>query len=571
MATESFGDRTRLAVLKMTQAKRLVVSQLLKSPLYRWRFAGPAASHLVLIPQDIRTADPSFATEIYHGHFGLAGTVAFTNGASPFTLEPPSQSWLEELHGFGWLRHLHASEDDLSREHAQRFVKDWLRSEKRGTEVAWQPHIIARRLISWLSHAPLLLDGAEEDLHERVLRSLTRQIRHLAGAYGETQDGLPRLTALTALVLSGLCVADQDVLIDTYSQLLSAELDRQIFKDGGHISRNPSVPVELLLDLLPLRQCYVPRDREPLEALVSAMNRMSPMIRFMRLGDGTLARFNGMSSTYPDALATVLAHDDARAGLKGLATNSRYCRLAENDAVVLMDCGGPPPLPLSSEAHAGCLSFEMSSGRSPMIVNCGVPGPTDTENKWRTPARATTYHSTLTVSNFSSARLLHNDYLERSLGASLLAGPRKVDAKIESIGNGVKILAAHDGYVERFGVTHIRQLKLASSGESLEGLDRLVPVANRARKFRRRDLRFAICFHIHPDVQAVHDIAQKGAALRLPNGETWRLAAEGAALLIEESLFLANFRGPRRTVKISLRGLFRDEANVNWRLVKIGN
>jgi uncharacterized heparinase superfamily protein len=59
--------------------------------------------------------------------------------------------------------------------------------------------------------------------------------------------------------------------------------------------------------------------------------------------------------------------------------------------------------------------------------------------------------------------------------------------------------------------------------------------------------------------------------LRLPNGETWRLAAEGAALLIEESLFLANFRGPRRTVKISLRGLFRDEANVNWRLVKIGN
>ena len=33
---------------------------------------------------------------------------------------------------------------------------------------------------------------------------------------------------------------------------LSAELDRQILPDGGHISRNPQIAVDLLLDLLPL-------------------------------------------------------------------------------------------------------------------------------------------------------------------------------------------------------------------------------------------------------------------------------------------------------------------------------
>lgn len=571
MATDSFRDRTRLAVLKVTQAKRSAVSHVLKSPFYRWRFGGPSATHLVLIPQDIRTADPSFATEIYHGHFGLAGAVAFTNGASPFVLQPPNQVWLRELHGFGWLRHLRASEDDLSREYAQRLVKDWLKLEKRQRDVSWDPRIVGRRLISWLSHAALLLDGVEEDLHEEILRSLTRQIRHLAGAYGETQDGLPRLTALIALVLSGLCVAEQDVLIDSYSRLLCAELDRQIFEDGGHLSRNPAVLVELLLDLLPLRQCYIPRDHEPPKALVNAINRMIPMIRFMRLGDGSLGRFNGMSSTLPDQIATVLAHGESQTATKGLATNSRYCRLEENGTVLLMDCGGPPPLSLSSQAHAGCLSFEMSSGTSPIVVNSGAPGPAVTEHEWRTTSRATATHSTLTVSNFSSARLLRNTYLERSLGASLLSGPEKIDVKIEPLADAVKVLAAHDGYMDRFGITHLRQLKLLSSGEILEGLDRLIPAPQRAKKFRQHDLKFAIYFHIHPDVQATHDSTQKGAVLRLPNGETWLLEAEGAVLLIDESMFLANFRGPRRTVKIVLRGLFRDEAKVSWRLSKRPN
>jgi len=566
MASETISDRTRLAALTMTQAKRSAISQLLTSPLYRWRFGGPSASHLILFPQDIRTADPSFAAEIHHGHFGLAGAVAFTNGASPFAFEPPNQVWLEELYGFSWLRHLHASEDDLSREHARRLFRDWVKFEKRQRDVSWAPQIIARRLISWLSHAALLLDGGEDAFDDEVLQSLTRQIRHLAGAYGETQDGLPRLTALIALVLSGLCVAEQEVLIDTYSQQLCTELDRQIFEDGGHISRNPAVLVELLLDLFPLRQCFAPRDREAPQPLVKAINRILPMIRFMRLGDGSLGRFNGMASTLPDSIATVLAQDENQTGTKGLAAQSRYCRLEEKDTVILMDCGGPPPLPLSSKAHAGCLSFEMSSGTSPIIVNCGAPGPADQE--WRVTSRATATHSTLTMSNVSSARLLRNKYLERSLGASLLSGPDKIDVKIEPHADAVKVLVAHDGYMDRFGVTHLRQLKLFTSGAILEGIDRLIPEAARAKKFRRHDLKFAVHFHIHPDVQATRDATGGCAILNLPNGELWRFEAEGAVLVLEESLFLANFRGPRRTIKIVLRGLFRDEANVRWRLTK---
>ena len=41
----------------------------------------------------------------------------------------------------------------------------------------------------------------------------------------------------------------------TIKQLV-AEIERQILPDGGHISRNPGALIELLLDLLPLRQAF---------------------------------------------------------------------------------------------------------------------------------------------------------------------------------------------------------------------------------------------------------------------------------------------------------------------------
>jgi uncharacterized heparinase superfamily protein len=53
-------------------------------------YPGTEAEQLLLAPQDLRTADPSFATEIYNGHFGLAGSLVELNSQSPFEIAPPS-------------------------------------------------------------------------------------------------------------------------------------------------------------------------------------------------------------------------------------------------------------------------------------------------------------------------------------------------------------------------------------------------------------------------------------------------------------------------------------------------
>ena len=77
----------------------------------------------------------------------------------------------------------------------------------------------------------------------------------------------------------------------------STSWTRQILPDGGHISRNPGALIELLVDLLPLRTAFTARNIAPPPALLNAIDRMMPMLRFFRHGDGNFALFNGMGPT----------------------------------------------------------------------------------------------------------------------------------------------------------------------------------------------------------------------------------------------------------------------------------
>ena len=120
--------------------------------------------------------------------------------------------------------------------------------------------VLARRIISLLSQAPLVLNDADSKFYRRFLRHLAREIRTLRYTAADVPDGMPRLQVQISLCYASLCLANQSKHIRTASRKLSDELQRQILPDGGHISRNPGALVELLLDLLPLRQTFAARN-----------------------------------------------------------------------------------------------------------------------------------------------------------------------------------------------------------------------------------------------------------------------------------------------------------------------
>ena len=225
--------------------------------------------------------------------------------------------------------------------------------------------MLARRVISLLSQAPLVLGDTDGKFYRRYLRGLTREIRYLRYAMLDIPDGVPRLQVLIALCYASLCLANQARHIRTATRKLSDELQRQILPDGGHISRNPGALVELFSDLLPLRQTFAARNIAPPPALLNAIDRMMPMLRFFRHGDGSFALFNGMSNAPYDLVATLLAYDDTHGAPMANMPHTGFQRLDAGAMTVIVDTGPPPPPSVSHDAHAGCLSFELSSGLEP--------------------------------------------------------------------------------------------------------------------------------------------------------------------------------------------------------------
>ncbi|HXG78861.1 MAG TPA: heparinase II/III family protein [Methyloceanibacter sp.] len=534
-------------------------------------YPGTKAEQLLLAPQELRTADPSFATELYNGHFGLAGRLAEVEAGSPFEIEPPSEAWARELYGFGWLRHLRAAGSELSREQARVLVNDFIALKRTIPPLAWEPEIVGRRVISWLSNSVLILDSGDPEGYETFLRSLTSQLRYLSASYRKGPDGVPRLVALMALIYAGLCIAEQQAVVDRYSRPFCKELERQILPDGGHISRNPEALVELLLDLLPLRHCFVARDRTPPKELTDAIDRIMPMLRFFRTGDGTLARFNGAGPTPTDALATVLAYDDVEGKPVRGATNSGYVRLECESTLIVVDIGAAPPPSLSANAHAGFLSFELSSGNCPIIVNCGAPPPHHDE--WRPFSRSTPAHSTLSFEETSSADFSTTGANGSSIAPDApLTGPVNAQASFSDQSDNLRVKGSHDGYMADFGVSHARQFLIAPDGLLISAEDKLTaPVGLKSPDGAMIGGEYAIRFHLHPSVKAELEGGGASALLTLPNGEKWRIGSNAPETRIEESFYLADARGPQASSQVVLGGMMGEafEVRIVWNIERV--
>lgn len=566
MNAETLATRARATAFAAGRYGRLAVRNVLHSRLLRWRYRGPRIERLVLMPPDLRTADPSFAAEIYHGHFGLAGEIAMTGTESPFLIEPPSEAWKRELHGFGWLRHFHAAGDEISREHARALVRDWIAVHGRPGGFAWRPDITGRRVISWLSHAGVFLRGADEMYYETALESLAEQLRFLRANYRDAPPGVPRLTALIALTFAGICTEEHQSSGFARPRAFAEELRNQILPDGGHISRNPRELVEIALDLLPLRQCFVARDQAPPPELLAALDRIMPMIRFFRFGDSSLARFNGSGATPIAELAAVLSHDDVQGEPVAFAHHSGYCRLKSGDTIVIADTGHAPPLAYSTAAHAGCLSFEMSSGIYPLIVNCGAPERGDAS--WRIVSRSTAAHSTVVVNDASSSQFVPVNLMGGGRAEAPLANPVNVQAGVKSENGALELRASHDGYDARFGISHVRRIVLSANGERLMGADQLVTAHGLKGAARANDGAFAIRFHLHPSVRAELSQDARTVLMVMPNHEGWRLTVRTGTLAVDESVFLADSKGPRRATQVVVYGAFggASEVTVHWTL-----
>ena len=553
------AERPRLARLIAARAwERLRAAA--HWPFYvvtEWRFRLP--EKLLVAPPDIRTGDPTVAEDIYGGYYAFGGKIVNAHGASPFGLPPPSIEWAKALYGFGWLRHMRAADSALARANARSLVKEFLARLPRSAQgPAWEVEVTARRTMAWLSQSPILLEGADYEFYRRFIRALTKGYFLLQRRVDTAWPGEARMNAAIAMTTFALCAQGGGFLLKKAVRALNDQLARQILADGGAADRNPQTLLDLLFDLLPLRQAFAARGKAPPADLLRAIDRIWPALRMFRHGDGSLALFNGMGVTAPDRIAIALAYEETRGQPIFNARYSGYQRLEAGDALVLIDAGAPPPPLHSGDAHAGCLSFEFSLGPDRIVINCGNPGPRRAD--LRLSARMTAAHSTLSLDDEASCLFGYQTGAPAWLADKILAGPQNVHVAREDVAQGAQVLASHDGYALRRGLYHERRWRLDANGRRLRGRDRLIPVKGDSGA----NVNYAIRFHIHPSVALT--LIAEGAAILLetPGGASLVFDAGGLPLSIEESIFFAAHEGPRPCEQLVIYGASADIDEIDW-------
>lgn len=504
-------------------------------PMAQLRLDGPVPDRLAARPADPYLGSASEGRALLDGR--LAGIGPWADAAEFWERTAVPGDASAYLHSFSWLRDLAAIGHE-ARPAARDLVDAWIARFGGWDEFAWAPEISAERLLAWLAASEwLTADGAL--FRSRLYASIARQTRHLADAAYTAGEGAALMTTAAALAVAGLCAPQAAGAADRGVALLRRELRLQMLSDGGHLSRNPLIALDVAAALKRLLDVYAARGSEAPQPIRHAYERIAAHVRFHRLADGGLAAFNGGVEGDRAALDYVCADGpEAAATPFGFASESGYIRAQAARARVIIDAGDPPPSPYAATAHASALSFTLAHGRHRLVVNCGDGSRIG--GSWARALRLDEAHSTA-ILRFADGPARWT----RTSGAK-----REND-------DGRWLEAEREGLVGGKLVLQTRRLFMAAHGDDIRGEDALDAGGAALAGATLR-------FHLHHDARATPCRDGRSFLITLDNKEAWRFRASAERVRLEPSVYTPDGGPPRTTNQIVVD--CRDEVtdSVRW-------
>lgn len=532
-----------------TTARRLglrLADALVTSSLTRWTWQGLAEQNYKGELPDFRPADGDAVREMMSGRYLLASKLIETGGTSPFSVDVDFPDWWNNLQSFSWLRHFRDCRDPGEKLFARTLVLDWIGREGKFDPESWSLPLTGQRVLNWLRHLPLLLDGATPDQAKTMQRSIGTQVQSLRVRARLALDPVDRLFAALGILGAELCEPEDSANVELRLQQLDAALAAQLDDEGLHKSRNPRVQLNLLVELASLRQAANRHGSPTFASLSNRIDRMHEALDAVTLSSGEPVYFNGCGQVPHDVLIAVQANGPTPARRSRILGG--YGILRSGQAVVIADSGLRPPPGFDGEAHAGALAFEFSFGSELILGSCG-PAPTDMPET-RDLFRQAIAHSSPTIEDEDA-----------------FVPPRGFAAKAPAVPDMELVPAEHMlavssfGYGTRFGAEIERRLTLLGDGTTLVGQDRVMAQGTPSGHL-------AIRFHLAPGVSVHAPVGEGMRRLTLPNGEVWSFLWEGASLRQDDSVRQSAYLGFNRTIQLVLEAELEPGLEVGWILTR---
>ena len=513
----------------------------------------PGATEFLSQPEPRSIGLYARGKQILAGNLLLAGHLAEAPGVEIWDIPSPDSAFTAEAHGYAWVEDLAALGTTPARRLAQLWTRSWISRYSSGEGPGWTPELTGRRLIRWIHHGVFLLSGEDKEAQDAFFLCLARQTAFLARRAHAAQPGLPRFEALIGLLSAALSLKGMGHHLQGAIAGLAAECESQISDSGAISSRNPEELLEILTLLswakLGLQDAGAPCPA----ALNAAIDRIAPCLRALRHADGGLARFHGGGTGTEGRLDQALASSQMQPAPGHITLAMGYARLSAGRSSLILDAADPPSKTAPRNAHASTAAFELTSGRRPLVVNCGSGLPFGPD--WGLAGRATQSHSTLALSGISSSRF-------SIAGSGLLDDHAHVSDLHIAGEDGALVRLSHDGWLASHGLICSRELHLSADGRRLTGADDLfastpegqVRMESQLERAGERGIAFAIRFHLHPDVDATLDMGGTAVSMELRSGEIWVFRHDGSAdLSLEPSVYLEKGRlKPRPAQQIVL-------------------
>lgn len=538
-------------------------------------FRRPPPLRVLATVESPAQGDRAAGTALRAGHF-LIHAVRLPIASLDFTPVARHAPGVERvLHSFSWLADLAASAPRAEGSTvAERITGQWLHANAAPAKgPAWEIEHAGLRLIAWLVYAPLVLAGHDKGLKSRLLGAIGETAAWLDRKAPREGAGFAAVAGWAGIVAAGLLLPNGKPRRLFGEAGLVKALGDMVGEDGGVLSRCPAAQLDAIRLLTDLLACYEAVDTAPPPALAVVRELLVPPLLALRHGDGALGSWQGQGAIAADRVAAVIAASGVRTRPLATTASWGYHRVRAGDTLLQFDAAPPPR---ARHARIGCastLAFELSDGPARIIVNCGGAALAGGQVPARIGQglRATAAFSTLVLDNANSTAVLLHGQLGK--GVETVAVERRTVA-----GRGreaTRIEAAHDGYAQRFSLTHQRILTLSGDGTELAGEDILIPSAKNGK---RGKIAFALRFHLGRGVEVQLSGDKRGASLLLPDGRLWqfRLGGDRAgtgeiALSAEDSLWVDGDGRPHATEQLVIEGLaLRSGGQFSWLLKKTG-
>ena len=459
----------------------------------------------------------------------------------------------EKLNNFFWFFSLDLKS---SKKSTQSVIINWLNNNARYNEKCWSLDIASKRIISWLSNHQLTYEDSDKEYKIKFDHSIQKQTNHVLNEIVNSSEFENKMIGCAAIILTGLAYKDDKNYLNSGLSILKKIIKSSFDNQGFPRSRSVKQLSFYLKYFVIIREWFKESQNTIPEYIDETIYYLGQSYAFIWQNINQDILFNGNYLSNNHEFDQYLK----RLGYKFKNENKEvggYAILKNKKIILVMDIGASPNKKFSNDYQSGALSFEIISNGKKLISNSGYFP--NNQNKLHKISKSTALQSVLIIDDYSSCNFKE---IEKS-NFVIEKGLKITKKNIVSEDNYWKISAAHDGYLQKFGSIHEREVEFYPEQIKFVGIDKII------RKNTNKNIKFDIRFHLNPSTKVMKTQDNKSILIELED-EGWKFSCDNFDINIENGLYFGNKNFYQENQNIFISGMTSNEdQTIKWEITKL--